>query len=185
MPKLILGFVGKLASGKAICQKYIDEKYESESFRFSSILRDILNRLYIPITRENLQDLSLDLRNRFGSDILAQTITKDVKNSSKEIVIIDGIRRLEDMAGLKDLPGFYLLSIDADPEVRYKRMKERNENKGDDRKSYEQFIADNNREAEIQIPEVMANAQFHLNNNGTLNSLYSQIDKILKEIQNK
>lgn len=184
MPKIVLGFVGKLASGKAVCQKYISENYNAGSARFSTSLRDILNRLYLPISRENMQNLSLDLRERFGSDTLARVIAEDVKNDQHEIVVIDGVRRLSDIVCLKDLPNFYLISIDADPELRYERMKERNENAGDANKGFEEFLEDGRREAELQIPEVMSAAKFHLDNNGDLPALYAQIDKILQEIQN-
>jgi len=184
MPKIVLGFVGKLASGKAVCQKYISEKYDAGSARFSTVLRDILNRLYLPISRENMQNLSLDLRERFGSDILAQVITEDVKNDTHEVVVIDGVRRLADISSLKDLPNFYLISIEASPEIRYERMKLRNENVGDANKTFEEFLEDGRREAELQIPEVMAAASFKLDNNGDLENLYTQIDKILEEIQN-
>lgn len=184
MPKLVLGFVGKLASGKAVCQKYISEKHDAGSARFSTALRDILNRLYLPISRENMQDLSLDLRQRFGSDTLARVIAEDVKNDSHNIVVIDGVRRLSDIVSLKDLPGFHLISINADPEIRYERMKLRNENAGDADKNFEDFLEDERREAELQIPEVMAAARFHLDNNGDLPNLYHQIDKIIEEIQN-
>ena len=184
MPKLILGFTGKLASGKAVCQKYISEKYNAGNAKFSTSLRDILNRLYLPISRENMQNISLDLRNRFGSDILARVIAEDVKNDQHKIVIVDGVRRLEDVSSLRELPNFFLISIEAEPELRYERMKARNENVGDAEKSYEDFIEDGQREAELQIPEVMASAHFHLDNNGDLPALYAQIDKIIKEIQN-
>ncbi|MCF7860021.1 AAA family ATPase [Patescibacteria group bacterium] len=184
MPKLILGFVGKIASGKAVCQKYISEKHDAGNAKFSTSLRDILNRLYLPISRENMQNLSLDLRNRFGSDTLARVIAEDVKNDQHEIVIIDGVRRLDDVSELRKLPNFYLISIEAEEKLRYDRLKARNENAGDDQKSYEDFIEDGQREAELQIPEVMASAHFHLDNNGDLPALYAQIDKIIKEIQN-
>lgn len=185
MPKVVLGFVGKLASGKAECQKYISDKQDAGSAKFSTSLRDILNRLYLPISRENMQNLSLDLRNRFGGDILARVITEDVKNNSHEIVVIDGVRRLEDISSLKDLPNFHLISIDASSEIRYKRMKLRNENEGDADKTLSAFEEDEKREAELQIPEVMAAANYHLDNNGSLEQLYKQIDKILEEIQDK
>jgi len=183
MPKLILGFVGKLASGKAVCQKYISENYDAGSARFSTSLRDILNRLYLPITRENMQDISLDLRNRFGSDTLARVITEDVKNDPHDIVVIDGVRRLPDIACLKDLPGFNLISIDATPELRYERMKKRNENVGDSEKTFAQFLEDGNREAELQIPEVMSAASFHLDNNGSFEDLYKQIENIIIKLK--
>ncbi|PKM87488.1 hypothetical protein CVU83_02955 [Candidatus Falkowbacteria bacterium HGW-Falkowbacteria-2] len=183
MPKLVLGFVGKLASGKAVCQRYITEKYKADNTKFSTSLRDVLNRLYLPVSRENMQNLSLDLRTRFGGDILAKVIAEDVKNSDKDIVVVDGVRRLDDIVCLKDLPGFHLISIDASAETRYERMKLRNENAGDAEKTFEQFIEDSQRESEQQIPETMAAATFHLNNDGTQQDLYDQIDKIIAKIQ--
>jgi dephospho-CoA kinase len=179
MPKLIIGFVGQLASGKDASKKYLEDKYGASSHRFSTMLRDILNRIYVPIDRQNLQDLSLDLRNRFGSDTLARVIAEDVKNDSKEIVIVDGVRRMDDIINLKNVEGFFLVGIEAKPEIRYERMKTRNENVGDDKKSFADFIADGQKEAELEIPAVMNTARYTINNDGTLEELYKQIDEII------
>lgn len=179
MSKIILGFAGPLASGKEVAKKYLETEHQASVHRFSAMLRDILNRLYLPISRENMQNLSFDLRQRFGEDTLARVIAEDVKNDPHGIIVIDGVRRLDDIASLKDVPGFSLISIDADPKIRYERMKCRNENKGDADKSYDDFLADSQREAELQIPEVMATAKFHIDNNGDLPNLYQQIETIL------
>jgi len=182
MTKIILGFTGLIASGKDASKKYVEQKYEVGSHRFSTMLRDILNRLYLPITRENLQNLSYDLRNRFGSDTLARVIAEDVKNDKKEIVLVEGIRRMPDIAKLLDFPNFYLISIDADPKIRYDRLIKRNENVGDNTKTFEEFLNDEKQEAELQIPEVMARAKYHLDNNGSLEDLYRQIDAIMADL---
>lgn len=179
MSKLILGFVGPLASGKEAAKKYLEEKYGASGYRFSTMLRDILNRIYVPITRENLQDLSLDLRNRFGSDVLARVIAEDVKNDKNDIVIVDGIRRMDDIVNLKNVAGFYLVSIEAKEENRYERMKLRNENVGDNQKTFADFTADSKREAELEIPAVMNIARFTINNDGTFEDLYKQIEEII------
>jgi dephospho-CoA kinase len=182
MAKIIIGFVGQLSSGKDVCKKYLMEKYGADSTRFSNVLRDILNRLYQPITRENMQDVSLDLRNRFGSDILARVVAQDIRNSQTEIMIVDGVRRLDDIDCLKDLPGFYLISLEVEPKTRYERAVLRNENVGDAEKTYEQFLIDGEREAEKEIPTVMAAAKYHINNNGGFDELYAQLEKIMTEI---
>lgn len=183
MAKIILGFVGPLASGKEVAKKYLEEKHQAGIHRFSAILRDILNRLYLPIKRSNLQNLSLDLRNRFGSDTLARVIAKDVINDIHDIVVVDGVRRMDDIAKLKDLPNFCLVSIDADPEIRYKRLKLRNENAGDAEKTYEEFLEDGAQEAELQIPAVMAAAKYKINNSGSLADLYKQLEDIIKDLK--
>lgn len=183
MAKIIIGLVGPLASGKDVSKKYIEEKHGASSYKFSAVLRDILNRLYLPINRENMQDLSLDLRTRFGSDILAKVITEDAKNDNGDVVIVDGVRRMDDITHLSGLPEFKLISIDADTNIRYERTKTRNENIGDAEKTFPEFLADCNKEAELEIPTVMNHSFYHLNNNGTLEELYKQIDVILLEIK--
>jgi len=185
MSKIIFGLTGLMASGKEVSKKYLEQNYQASSHRFSTMLRDILTRLYLPIDRNNLQNLSLDLRTRFGSDTMARVIAEDVKNDPTDVVIVEGIRRLADIATLKDLPNFYLVSVDATSELRYQRLVKRNENIGDADKTFEQFLADQEREAEIEIPVVMAQAKYHLNNNGTLAELYKQIDKIIADINNQ
>jgi dephospho-CoA kinase len=183
MSKIILGLTGLIASGKDVSKKYLGKKYGASSHRFSTMLRDILNRLYLPIDRNNLQNLSLDLRTRFGNDALARVIAEDVKNDPAEIVIVEGIRRLADIVTLKDLPNFYLVSVDAAPAIRHERLVKRNENVGDAAKTFAQFLTDEKREAELEIPTVMAQAKYHLGNNGTLEELYRQIDKIIAAIK--
>ncbi len=184
MPKTIIGLVGPVASGKDAAKKYLEEKYGAISYKFSGPLRDILKRLHLPISRENLQDLSLDLRNRFGGDILARVITADAQTDEHDIVIIDGVRRLDDIRHLRPLPEFVLISIDADIKTRYERMLIRNENAGDANKTFDQFQEDCNREAEKEIPQTMATSNYHINNNGDFAALYEQLDRIIAKIIN-
>ncbi len=181
MSKIIIGFVGPLSSGKEEAKKYLIEKYDAGSHRFSMMLRDILNRLYLPIIRKNMQDLSLSLRQCFGSDILARVIAEEVKGDSHEIIVVDGVRRLDDIAKLKDVPGFFLVSIDAEPRLRYERLIKRGENADDTKKTYEEFLADGRKEAEMEIPTVMAQAKYQLDNNGSFADLYRQIDAMIAD----
>jgi dephospho-CoA kinase len=179
MPKLIIGIVGPIASGKGTIKEYLISKYGAKDCRFSTILRDVLKRLSLEINRDNLINLSTSLRQTFGQDLLAKVIMEDAKNISANIVVVDGVRRMEDIQYLKKLDGFILLGIDADPKIRYQRLVSRNENVGDDKKTYEEFLADHLRETEITIQEVMKNAKTILNNNGTMTELESKIDKFI------
>jgi len=183
MKKIIIGLAGELASGKDETKKYIEDNYGASCHRFSTILRDVLNRIYLPITRENLQRLSLILRQEFGEDMLAKIIAEDVLNDVNNVVVVDGIRRDADMVYLKKIPGFVLVSLNVDAKTRYERLIKRNENADDSSKTYEQFLADGQKEAELQIPQVMATANFSLNNNGSLDDLYAQIKNIITELE--
>ena len=131
-----------------------------------------------------MQNLSLDLRTRFGGDTLERVIAEDVLNDPHDIVIVDGIRRMDDIAKFKTFPNFYLISIEAGIETRYTRSVRRNENAGDSEKTQEQFIAEDQREAEREIPKVMATAKYTVNNDEDFPALYGQLDKIIAEIKN-
>ena len=183
MKKLIIGLTGPVASGKGTVKKYIEEKYGAKDCRFSTILRDVLVRIDVPIIRENLQKVSTTLRQLFGEDLLARVIAKDVLELNSEIVVVDGVSRLADIRYLKENKGFVLISIDADPQVRYERMVLRNENVGDDKKTFEQFLADHNAEADSEVPIVMKEARFTIENSGTLDELKIQVDKLIGEIR--
>ncbi len=183
MPKIIIGLVGPIASGKDVSKKYLEEKYNASSYKFSTVLRDMLKRLYLPVNRENMQDLSFDLRGRFGGDILAKVIAEDAKNDQKDIVIIDGVRRLDDIVHLSGLPEFKLISVDAKIDSRYERTKSRNENLGDDKKTFAEFLVDCNKEAELEIPKVMSAAHYQLQNDSSLEDLYVKIDEIISQIK--
>ncbi len=181
MAKLILGFTGEMVSGKGTVAKYVCDKYGSNSYRFSSMLRDILSRVYLEHSRENMQKLSSTLRGTFGEDVMAKSISLDVQNDAGEIVVIDGIRRLPDIKYLQDLPNFKLVYIDADIEIKHKRLLERNENVDDSTKTLEQFKEDHKGEAETQIRGLKEYSQYVIDNDGTLENFYAQIDKIIKE----
>ncbi len=181
--KIILGLVGTLASGKGAVKQYLTEKYQAQGLKFSDVFRDVLNRIDVPTTRENLQKVSTALRSSFGEDLLSRVIVSDVQKINSSIVIVDGIRRLSDIEFLKDMPNFFVIAVDADSKLRYERMKLRNENIGDNDKTYEDFLNDENAEADRQIPDVIKTADFIIENNGTLEDLHSKIDGVVEKIK--
>ncbi len=181
MSKIIIGLTGPIASGKGTIKKYIEEKYGGKDCRFSTALRDIANRIGVETNRTNLQTVSEMIRKYFGQDILAKIIANDIKTLDSNIIVIDGVRRLADIEYLKDIPGFILVRIDAKPEIRFERMIKRNENKGDDKKTFEEFLADHTRsDSDSEVPVVMEHASKSINNDGDLQDLYKQIDELLK-----
>lgn len=183
MAKIILGLAGEMASGKGTVAKYIMEKYPCNEHRFSTSLRDILDRLYLEQSREHMSHLSTALRKTFGEDLLAKVIFNDVQKDEKDIVVIDGVRRTDDIVHLRTLPHFKFVYIETDMRVRYDRIIRRAENSDDGRKTFEQFQNDHKLETEVQILGLKNIADFVVDNNGSIEDLYAQIDKIIEEIK--
>ncbi|PLX24441.1 hypothetical protein C0580_05140 [Candidatus Parcubacteria bacterium] len=180
MDKKILVFTGLPACGKGTAAKYFKEKYQAGSFRFSTIMRDLLDRVYLPHSRENMSRISTILRQNFSEDLFAKTMAEDVKNAKEDIVVIDGARRLADIEHLSKISGFKLVAIEVDMRIRYERLVKRGENPDDKSKTWEDFQADHELETELSIPELMEKADVMVDNNGSLEDFYKQLDQLVK-----
>ena len=178
--KIILGFTGLIACGKGTATQYLKEQYGAETFRFSTMLRDVLDRLYLGHSRENMSGISRILREFFGQDLMAKVMAKDVENSQAELIVVDGIRRMEDVKYLRALPNFKLVSIEADMKIRYERLLQRGENPDDKNKTWEEFVVDHQLETELTILDTMKAADIIINNDNSLEDLQEQLDKLLK-----
>jgi dephospho-CoA kinase len=180
MEKRIFGVTGMMACGKGTVAKYFVEKYGAQSFRFSTSMRDLLDRLYLPQSRENISAISRITRAEFGQDLYAKVMARDAGKADNNIVIVEGIRRQEDVQELKKLANFKLVAIEVDMKTRWERLRLRGENLGDANKSWEEFQKDHELETELTIPPVMKTADITISNNGSLEDLYKQLDELLK-----
>lgn len=181
MAKIILGITGEIACGKGTITSHLAKEYGAGTHRFSTMLRDVLDRMYIEQTRDNLALISKILRKNFGEDVMAKTMMKEAENDEHEIVIIDGVRRLADIKYLRELPHFKLIYVEADINKRYERIIKRGENTDDIGKTFEEFQKEQELESEQQIRDLKNYADYAVNNDGTYVDLYGQIDKIIKE----
>ncbi|EKE19762.1 MAG: hypothetical protein ACD_8C00112G0004 [uncultured bacterium] len=181
MAKLIFGIVGEMGSGKGSIAKHVVQNYNAGSHKFSQILRDILDRVHVEQSRESISALSLSLRKNFGEDVLAKSMYRDVQNDAHDIVVIDGVRRLEDIVYLRQLPEFKLVYVNADMETRYERLVKRGENTGDEQKTFEQFKLDHQVDADARIVDLKNYADIVIDNNGGYPDLYKQVDEIVKQ----
>lgn len=180
MAKIILGFAGEMSSGKGTAAKYVVEKYAGSTHRFSTMLRDVAGRMYLEENRENLQKISTIFRQNFSEDILSKVIFHDTQNDPSEVVAVDGVRRYSDIEYLKILPHFKLVYIETSLEKRYERLTKRGENTDDASKTFADFKKDQEQEAESQIRDLKSKADFVVNNDGSFEDFYAQIDEIIK-----
>lgn len=183
--KIILGISGEIASGKDTAGKYLAEKYGALSLRFSQPLRDMLDRLYLEQNRENMSTFSLHLRRAFGEDILSKVLLNDAEKSKEDFVVVDGVRRLPDIIHMETSEHFYFAYVEASSEKRYERLVQRRQNTDDATKTPIQFEKDAKLETELQIASLKERADFVINNDGTLEELHAQVDKMMKELQSK
>lgn len=181
--QIIIGLSGEMGSGKGTVAQYLSHKYGAVSFRFSDVLRDILDRARIEKTRENIAASSRMLRETFGQDILSKIVFQDIERSRHKVVLVDGIRRESDMRYLRGLDNFVLLYIEVNLEKRYERIKRRSENAGDKTKTFEEFKKEQELETESTIAPLRTGADFIINNDGVVEELYIKVDELFAQLQ--
>lgn len=181
MAKLILGITGEMGSGKGTIASHALGQHKASVHKFSTILRDVLDRLYLEQTRDNMQALSTILRKTYGEDIMAKGMYHDAENDQSDIVIVDGVRRMSDIIFLKELPHFKLVYVEADMQNRFERISKRGENPDDAKKTFEEFKRANQEESEIQIKDLKNYSDYVINNDGTFPDLYEQINEIISQ----
>jgi len=184
MPKkIIIGIAGRMGCGKSKASAYLIEHYQAVRFRSSDPLRTTLTDIFgIPQSRENMAKLSTFLRSTYGEGTIAHAVAELVKKSEVPVCIFDGMRRKIDAQTFREFENFTLLFIETDEKVRYERYVKRNENPSDADMPYEEFLKRSNAEPEQEIDMLKAEADFVVENNGTMEEFNQKIEEIFQKI---
>ena len=178
--KFVIGLAGRIGSGKGTIGEYLTEKYGAEGRRFSDILVDLLMRLHVSPEREALQNMGATLRSQFGDDVLVHALQKDLEEAASDLVMVDGVRYPNEVEMLRGFENSLLFFMDAPMEVRFERVRIRGE-KGESKIDYDEFLRAEERETERYLDQIKETADYQIDNSGSFEDLYKQVDKALKE----
>jgi dCMP deaminase len=184
---MLIGLTGRNAAGKGEVARYLQRK-SFYYYSLSDAIRDEIRSRGDEPTRERLIIVGNELRQRYGSKILAERILERIEDDKH--YVIDSIRNPAEVDAFRAAKHFKLIRIEAPAEVRFERILSRQ--RESDPKTLEEFITLENREAEgddtsQNLVKVELMADYSLTNDGSLEKLYPQIDqlliKLLKEVQ--
>jgi dephospho-CoA kinase len=178
--KLVIGLTGNIGAGKTVVSDHLHKKYKADQVRFSQILMDVLDRLYLPKDRKNLQTLGVVVRDSFGQDVIVNAFKKDLERSTSQVVVVDGIRYMNEVEMLRSFPSNVLVFMDAPPKLRHERVVLRGE-KGEEKNSFEEFLKAEQRGTEKGLPEIKKVADYVIENDGSVEHLLKRIDEIIKK----
>ncbi len=186
---MIIGLTGSLSAGKGLVSDFLKQK----GFVYLSLsneLREILKENKITLTRENLQNFGNKLREEKGSGVLAKIVVEKIKNQKYVNAIVDGIRNPAEVIILRQLKNFFLISVDAPQEIRFKRMVSRN--RESDPVTWEDFLKVDARDKGLGESETgqgvgkcMELADFTLINDSSLEKVQEKVENLYKEIKGK
>jgi len=204
MKASIIGLVGPIACGKGVVVDYLKNKFGYSSFSLSSILHDELKRKGVAtFSRTTLQDMGDELRKKEGDGVLAKraiTLFRRPQGSPLQHagghtgpplhpkIIIEGIRNRGEVEYLRTIPGFFLIAVDASPELRFQRVLKRG--KPWDPKDWEEFLKVDARDrgdggnggSGQQVRQCMDLADVRIENEGDKSKVYEAVESLIANL---
>ena len=179
MSKEVIGIIGSIRSGKDEAGEYIASKLGVPIYQISSPLKQICAETGVEPTRENLVALGTRLAKERGDGYLAEYILEHMP----DFAVITGMRQLGQIAVLKSSSKLTLVAIDATPETRFERGQI--DKKNGEATTLEEFIArelaENSPPNAQRLFECMKLADYHVENEGSIEELHNKLDEILEQ----
>ncbi len=148
----IIGLSGTNGSGKDTVGQMLAERHNFLFVSGSDLLREEARRRGWPVEREQLRTISAEWRRESGLGVLIDKAVElfNAEPGKYDGVVIASLRNPGEADRVHELDGI-VVWVDADPQVRYKRIQANLAARGrteEDNKTYEQFLAEE--EAEMQ-----------------------------------
>ena len=180
--RLLLVLVGHPLSGKDTVGKYLASDYGFEHTATGRLLRAYMkdNDCGTP-TRTLMQSVANEVRARYGVDHFLRLALE----TEATRVVVDGLRTMGEIESAR-AAGCAIISVDAPIEKRYQWAVSRG--RASDRGTFEEFAAQEQAEnrsskaSEQSVDDVVAVADYVINNNTDLVGLLSATDELMKRL---
>ena len=186
MPKIVIGLVGLIASGKGTVIDILKDKGYTP-YSLSDALKEEIRARGLEITRLNCNRISNELRETQGADVLARRTAEVIDQDKHELVAIDAIRNPLEIKFLQNKFGAKIIGVVADQKRRYEMFHERG-TFTDEIQNFEQFKELDDREFaqkgsyKQQIQACLELSNVVIENNGTLQDLAQKVALALARI---
>lgn len=183
--KICIATVAEKGAGKGlfveILKKLLPDR-RIATVRSSDPWREILRILGKEESRDNISTVATGIRAYFRDDgILIPALRNRLRTTDADIVILDGLRKPEELALVRELKGI-VIYIAADPKIRFERRSAKAETTDEEGMTWKQFMRQEQATTETSIRsmgETMADAR--IENNGTIEEFEAAIKRFLED----
>jgi dephospho-CoA kinase len=178
--KVVVGVAGMPGAGKGVFRRVVQSMGYPVVIMGDEVREEAKRRGLEP-TPENLGKVMLQLREVEGQAAIAKRCVSKVKSAEEKVVVIDGIRSLQEVEEFKKhFPNFTLIAIHTSPKTRYQRLYQRR--RSDDPENLGTFTQRDRRELDVGLGAVIATADYMIVNEETLVQLKEKIRQVVKEV---
>jgi len=183
---MLIGIAGTHGAGKGAVVQFLKEQGFVHCSARELFLEVLRNRDIAP-DRKTISDVANELRERFG---VAYVVNEYLERHDPAVqdVIIESIYTMGEVEAIR-AHGGYVVAVDADPEIRYERIKHRMSET--DMITKEEFLKKQEEESHSDDPAkqnsraVMEQADFTIINNDTFEALKVEIGYVLEQIDGR
>jgi dephospho-CoA kinase len=185
---IIIGITGTLGAGKGTVVEYLTKQKDFVHFSVRAYIARDLERRGMPVNRDTLTALGNELRAKNSPSFIIEELYNEAFQLRKNCVI-ESIRTPGEIDALRSKPNFFLLAVDADPRIRYNRIRKRRSET--DNVSFDTFITSERREMHSDDPnkqnlsECIRQADFTIKNNGNFEELREKTEAFLQSISSQ
>jgi dephospho-CoA kinase len=178
----IIAFTGMPASGKSEAVQLAKNK-RIPVIRMGDMVWEETKRQGKTLDDKNVGEIAHCMREKHGMDIWAKRTVEKIRSLKKSpLLVIDGVRNMEEIEYFKQELGmdFLVIAIDAPDELRRKRAISRG--RTDDSKNLKDLEERDKREIRWGLQKVIADADIVIPNNGSIENFKKQVLTVLKKL---
>jgi len=178
----IIAFTGMPASGKSEAVQLAKDK-GIPVIRMGDLVWEETERQGKPLNDKNVGEVAQSMRKKHGMDIWAKRTVEKIQSLKQlPLLVIDGVRNMEEIEYFKKELGmdFLVITIDASDELRRKRAIARG--RTDDGKNLKDLEERDKREIGWGLQKVIADADIIIPNNGSLKDFKKQVLTVFKNL---
>jgi len=170
----IYGLAGSNGAGKDSLAEMLVERHKFYFAIATDMLRDELENRGLPTDRVHKAQLSAEWRRKYGMAAIVDRALEEYEQVQDQYdgLIVGSLRHPGEVDRIHKLGG-QVIWVDADPKLRYDRLQNNDRGRIEDRKSFDEFMADEAREmhpegdeATLNVSAVKAKADIFIENNG-------------------
>jgi dephospho-CoA kinase len=183
---LVIGITGTLGAGKGTIVEYLVQEHSFKHFSVRAFLIEEINKRGLKVNRDSMTSVANDLRRQYSPSYVTDALF-EIALKVGQSCVIESIRTPGEIESLRNKGPFYLFAIDADPKIRYQRITQRASET--DSINFETFLSNEAREMQSNDPNsqnlaaCISKADFLFRNNNSVDALYKQVDKAIKQIE--
>lgn len=183
---MLFGIVGLNGSGKDTVAEYLVKKYGFEHRDLGQEIRNMLKSQGRDFTnRLDMINLGNEMRQKYGFNYWCK---KAIESTQKDLVVITSVRNPAESNEINLRKGV-IIEVFAEPQIRYERVIERKNKNPESHgatQSFEEFKLIEEKElsdpdpSKQQMLQCIKMSNYKLDNNGSKEHLYAQIDELFK-----